>query len=257
MELRARRWLMWSGIATALAISVVIAGFFAFWYVVWPMPAKWIAINSPWTAPQIRALGIVHTWGTDLDTVHNGEGKFGRAIPERGADVERGFLECLHSHDPRTRWMAFDLLYLVPEMAKIYPERCPGLSPALEAEIIRGLDDPDSAPRSVARSRVQLLPAAQSQPIFRRWLKSDDADLRIRALDGLAKPGVTDLTPRLLECLRDPLLCLHALRLLTRTRDPSAESAVAPFVLNPNIALSHAARDYLRSIGKEQPPSVQ
>jgi hypothetical protein len=257
MEQRARRWLVWSGIASALVLSVGTAGFFAFWYVVWPMPTKWIALHSPWTAPQIRALGIVHTWGTDLDTVHKGEGIFGRAIPERGADVERGFLECLRSRDPKTRWMAFYLLNLVPEMAKKDPKSCPGLSPALEAEIIRGLDDPDSAPRSVARSCVKLLPAAQSQPIFRRWLESGDADLRIRALGGLAKPGVTDLTPRLLECLRDPVLCLQAIRLLSRTCDPSAESAIIPFVQNPNPALSKAARDYLRSIGKEQPPPVQ
>src|SRR5690242_12968924 len=98
MEQRTRGWPIWAGVGAALVISLFIAGFFSFWYVIWPMPAEWIAVNSPWTAPQIRARAIVYLGGIS-GTTQLAEQAFLKAIPERGQEVERGILECLRAED--------------------------------------------------------------------------------------------------------------------------------------------------------------
>ena len=238
MEQRARRWLIWSGIAVVLAMSLAIALAFAFWYVVWPFSPKWVAVHSPWTAPQIRALAIVHLWGTDLETVRRGQQVFAKSVSARGTEVERGIIECLRSGDPNLRWMAFFVMHIVAKHGTLTPQLC--------SEIIAGLDDPDSAPRSVARGCVKLLPANQAQPILRRFLEVGDPHLQAVALDALAKPGAFDLTLTVSRLLADPERRYDALILMARIQDPAAIPMIRPYLEDSQPYVQEAARDFLR-----------
>ncbi len=244
MNKHRRRTLIWIGFSVFLVISSAITALLiAFWYVVWPIPPKWVAIHSPWTAPQVRALGIVHRWGTDADLVLQCLMSFSERFLDHREESEAGILECMRSQDHVTLDMACRMIHFMKRKAELSPEIC--------AEIVRVINDPNPSTRDVALSCVKLMPTAQSQPILTAWLHAGDTNLTYYAIDGLAKPGAFELTEYILPWLYDEELRYVALQLLVRIRDPATIEAVRMYAHDPRSHVRDEVSRFFRAMSSE------
>ncbi len=225
------------------------ATFLAYWYVVWPIPADWVAVYSPATLPQIRAFDRLSKTGEQYMWhqwyIEEGRRRFEQAAIERGAEVQLLLVECLRSDEMDLHFVALDLVSLVSAHEDLSRDLC--------GEILRGTRSTDDDLKYSSFYAIQYMPKSESEPLINDMLSSTDERLREIAVGALAKPGNRTLTQYLLPMLQapEPGTRAFALDRFICTGDPEAIPAIRSLVKDSDSRVAAKAIEFLKKFPQQ------
>ena len=237
MEQRQRRWLVWSVIGSVLIANVLTAAFFAYWYVVWPFPSRWVINTSPWLEPQLRA------WAKSEGANDGGYDHISRSVESRGLDAYPVLLACLRSSDQRLRRETIIFMQALREVGHVPRD--------LSDELVRASGDLDP---EIARGgcwAMGFLPQEWSRPALKQVLARRLAthfDARKQAMRYLAKQGGRELVPLIIPDLHDsePTIRMSAISALKVVGDPAANDEVRKLADDPDLDVRLNVESYFR-----------
>lgn len=232
MEHRARRWLAWSSIVGGLTIGLIGAVLVMYWYVVWPIPARWVVASSPWLEPQMRAY------------VRSGfrENLRGERVRSHGNEAFPILLAHLRSTDQDMRRAAVRFLLEFVANREPVPQE-------LIDELILAVADPDPEIAGWACYGVGWLPSERAKPVLKRVLSDRRPShfwAHVAAMRALAASGDSEVVPWIVPYLSDSLpgVRIVAVKALKEVGDPSADQEVDKLAKDPDPNVRKSVDDY-------------
>jgi hypothetical protein len=233
MEQRAHRWWIWLSIGTVLTVSLLVAAFFIYWYVVWPVSPRWVINTSPWLEPQLRA------WAKSEGANDRGYDDISRSIQSRGVDAHPVLLALLRSSDQQLRRESIIFTRDVSQVPR-----------DLADELIRASLDPDPTTAYAGCWAMKFLPAEWSRPalkevITRRLATHYEArSVAMMYLSG--RKGGDDLAPLIIPDLHDPQAKIRAsaVSALFCLEDSTADDEIRKLADDPDPGVRMRVKEY-------------